>query len=129
VSKKLLTVLQVVSVAALLAAGATPAFARTYTWDAIAVDDTRGQRGGDAGYGVGQGDTVDDAINGAKRACSNAGNDNCKVMLVYMTCGAYASSRNKYGIAIAGTERAARASALQNCGSQGCELTVSDCVE
>jgi hypothetical protein len=52
-----MTALQAVSVAAALLIGPGSAFAHTGSWDAIAVDDTRGQRGGDAGYGVGTANT------------------------------------------------------------------------
>ena len=41
--------------AAALLIGPGSAFAHTGSWDSIAVDDTRGSRGGDAGYGVGTG--------------------------------------------------------------------------
>jgi hypothetical protein len=128
VSKKLLTVLQAASVVAVLAMGTTPAFARTGSWDSIAVDDTRGQRGGDAGYGVGTANSARDADVEAMAACAKAGNTSCQVMLHYRTCGAYASSRTKYGTGTGDSEREARANALANCGNPGCQLTVSDCV-
>jgi hypothetical protein len=126
---KLMTVLQAASVAAVLVMGSTPAFARTASWDAIAVDDTRGMRGGDAGYGVGQGATQDEARQGAMQACAKAGNTSCQIMLTYRTCGAYASSKSKYGTGTGDSEREARANALASCGNAGCQLTVSDCVE
>ena len=127
-NKKLLAVLQAASVAAILVAGASPALARTGSWDAIAVDDTRGMRGGDAGYGVGTGNSAEVAREEAMAACAKAGNNSCQVMLTYRTCGAYASSRTKYGTGTGDTEREARANALANCGNAGCQLTVSDCV-
>lgn len=126
-NKKLLTALQAVSVAAALLIGPA-AFAHTGSWDSIAVDDTRGQRGGDAGYGVGTANTSDLAKQEAMAACAKAGNDSCQVMLTYRACGAYASSRTKYGTGTGDTEREARANALAACGNAGCQLTVSDCV-
>jgi hypothetical protein len=123
-----MTALQAVSVAAALLIGPGSAFAHTGSWDAIAVDDTRGQRGGDAGYGVGTANTRAEANEEAMAACAKAGNTSCQVMLTYQTCGAYASSRTKYGTGTGDTEREARANALSACGNAGCQLTVSDCV-
>jgi hypothetical protein len=130
VSKKLVTLLQAASVAAVLVAGATtPAFARTGDWDAIAVDDTRGSPGSDAGYGVGTGNSADIANEEAMAACARAHNTQCVVKLTYFRkCGAYASSRGYYGVGTGPTEQSARASALNSCGHPGCQLTVSDCV-
>jgi len=128
VNKKLMTALQAVSVAAALLIGPGSAFAHTGSWDSIAVDDTRGSRGGDAGYGVGTGNSQAIAKQEAMAACAKAGNDSCAVMLTYQTCGAYASSRTKYGTGTGDTEREARANALAACGNAGCQLTVSDCV-
>jgi hypothetical protein len=128
VSKKLLVVLQAASVAVILAAGSAPAFARTGTWDSIAVDDQRGSTGSDAGYGVGTANTSRGAQREAMQACEDAGNDDCKIVLTYRTCGAYASSRTKYGTGTGRTESQARRNALASCGNSNCELTVSDCV-
>jgi hypothetical protein len=126
VNKKLLTVMQAVAVATALLAGPAAAFAGSY--DSIAVDDTRGQRGGDAGYGVGTGNSAAVAKQEAMAACAKAGNDSCAVMLTYTTCGAYASSRTKYGTGTGDSAREARANALASCGNNGCQITVSDCV-
>lgn len=127
-NKKLLTVVQAVSVATALLIGPGAAFAHTGSYDSIAVDDTRGQRGGDAGYGVGTANSPAAAKQQAISACAKAGNDSCQVMLTYTTCGAYASSRTKYGTGTGDTEREARANALASCGNNGCQITVSDCV-
>ena len=97
-------------------------------WDSIAVDDQRGSQGGSAGYGVGTATTQDAAQAEAMAACQKAGNDNCEVKLTYTTCGAYASSRTRFGTGTGATEQEARGNALQNCGNAGCQLTVSDCV-
>ena len=133
-NKKLLIALQAVSAAAALMVGPA-AFAHTGNWDAIAVDDQRGSRGGDAGYGVGTGNSQAIANQEAINACIKAGNSNCQVMLTYSplqgdshSCGAYASSRNRYGTGTGMTEAQARANALSACGNAGCQLAVSDCV-
>jgi hypothetical protein len=128
VSKKLLVVLQAAAAAVLLVAGSAPAFARTGSWDSIAVDDQRGSRGSDAGYGVGTANTSAGAQREAMAACRDAGNDDCKIVLTYRTCGAYASSRSKYGTGAGRTESLARRNALASCGNGHCELVVSDCV-
>src|SRR5581483_5228175 len=80
VSKKLLVVLQAASAAVILAAGSTPAFARTGSWDSIAVDDQRGSTGSEAGYGVCTANTSSGAQREAMQACRDAGNDDCKIV-------------------------------------------------
>ncbi len=137
--RKLKTALQAASLVAALGMSMSPAMAwADGSWDSIAVDDTVGHRGGNAGYGVGTADTATAADQQAMEACAKAGNTSCKVMLHYRyACGAYASSRTKYGTGVVPEsptvspsviEGQARQLALDNCGNPGCELTISDCV-
>lgn len=93
---------------------------------AIAVDDEAGSKADEVGYGIGTGSTRDEAAADAKRECKKAGNSECKVVVRYDTCGAYAASRTYSGIGWGSSEGAAKANALEACGS-GCKIVVADC--
>jgi hypothetical protein len=94
---------------------------------AIAVDDDEGDSAKEAGYGIVTGEASRDAAGAAAmRKCRAEGNKNCKVVVRFDTCGAYANSRKHYGIGWGDTERAARAKALDACGG-GCRILVSEC--
>ena len=101
------------------------AFAASY--DAIAVDDDTHTTGGDAGYGVGEGDSQREAQSEAMKSCGEH-NKACQVVVTYQQCGAYASSRQHAATGIGHTEREAQMAALDSCGSGGCKVVVSDCV-
>jgi hypothetical protein len=124
----LMKMLSVVSAATIVACGAGQAFARDARWDAIAVSDARGLAGGDAGYGVGQGQTQEDANAGAMHECKSHGNTSCKLVLTYPMCGAYASSRDHAGIGTGGSASAASKAALDGCKSENCKVVIADCV-
>ena len=93
---------------------------------AIAVDDERGQAARDVGYGLGWGSTRDEAGQEALRECRRAGNENCRVVARFDTCGAYAASRTRYGVGWGRTEADAEEMALEKCG-ENCRIDVSDC--
>lgn len=93
---------------------------------AIAVDDEAGDSAGTAGYGVGGGDSDAEANKNALQFCRESGNKNCKVVLTYAKCGAYASSKNEYGTGEGATEAAATKAAMEACG-KNCKLVVADC--
>jgi hypothetical protein len=121
--------LQSVMFAGLLVTGmavATPVLAAG--WDSIAVDDDTGTHGGDAGYGVGQGNGRGSAEFQAMKACKDEGNSNCKIAVSYQTCGAYASSTHHAGIGTGASKDAAANAALNGCGRGACKVVVSDCV-
>ena len=92
---------------------------------AIAVDDERGQSARDAGYGLGWGDTREEAAREALKECRDSGNTNCRVVARFDTCGAYAASRTTYGVGWGRTEEAAKGMALANCPN--CRIVISDC--
>ena len=96
---------------------------------AIAVDDQAGSKPGDAGYGVGYGDTKESAQAAALKKCTDMGNDQCKVVVWYKKCGAYASSAEKFGIGYADTEESAKSMALAQCSVSSCRVVASDCDE
>jgi hypothetical protein len=96
---------------------------------AIAVDDEEGTKASEVGYGIGQGATRDAAAAAAVRECKKAGNANCKVVVRYDGCGAYAASKNYSGAGWGTSESAAKAKALEECGNSACRVVVADCAE
>lgn len=94
---------------------------------AIAVDDEVGNSPSNAGYGYSTGhSSKEEAAAAALAQCRSAGNDSCKAVVWFETCGAYASSRDRYGIGYGTSEGVARQQALGACGA-GCRLVVSVC--
>ena len=110
------------------APGFYPRQAHAATIDAIAVDDDTSTSGGDAGWGTGEGDTEKEAKDMALKNCAKHGNKGCEVVLTYKQCGAYASSRKKYGTGTGPSKDVARAKAMEDCGNDKCKVVVSDCV-
>lgn len=96
---------------------------------AIAVDDDVATGAGDAGYGVGSGDTRDEAGAAALKACKKSGNDSCQIVVRYDKCGAYASSKKHAGIGWGNSEDVARTKAMSDCGNDNCKVVVADCDE
>jgi hypothetical protein len=94
---------------------------------AIAVDDQAGSKPGDAGYGIGFGDSKEAAQAAALKQCKAAGNDACTVAVWFKKCGAYASSHEKYGIGWGGSEDIAKSRALDSCGNANCRIVASEC--
>jgi hypothetical protein len=109
------------------ALAATPVLAAT--WDSIAVNDDMSTHGGDAGYGVGSGDSRADAEQEAMKQCRKANGGGCQVQVSYHHgCGAYASSRKYAGHGLGDTKEEARRAALSNCGDGACKVVVADCI-
>ena len=125
---KFVKLLSAVAALTIVSCGAGQAFARDARFDAIAVSDARGLAGGDAGYGVGQGHTEDEARAGAMEECKKHGNTDCKLVLTYPACGAYASSRDHAGTGTGDSKAAAAHNALGGCGRDTCKVVVTDCV-
>ena len=111
--------------AGLLAAAST---GMAFATGAIAVDDSYGDEPSGVGYGfVTLYGSKQEAEAGALDVCQSEGNTDCKVVLTFQNCGAYASSRNNYGVGTGRTMDAAEKSALTNCGEGDCIPVVSDC--
>ena len=92
---------------------------------AIAVDDAEGD---DPGYGFVTGyDSKDEARKAALKECKNAGNDNCRLVVWFETCGAYAASEKYYGTGWGSTLAQAERKAVEDCGGKSCKVVVSDC--
>jgi hypothetical protein len=95
---------------------------------AIAIDDEQGDYA--AGYGVSTGnDTKSEAQREAMRLCREAGNEDCRVVAWFETCGAYAASKTYYGAGWGATARAAQRMALDKCGSANCRIIQTECEE
>ena len=93
---------------------------------AIAVDDSVGEN--DPGYGFVTGEDSEAAAKaGAMKQCKSSGNDNCKVVVWFKTCGAYASSKKYYGYGYGATKEVATKAALDMCGQNGCKVVIADC--
>lgn len=93
---------------------------------AIAVDDEEGEKDPGFGYVTGM-DSEKEARAGALKECRAAGNSNCKVVVWFKQCGAYAASRKYAGIGYGASQRIAETKALEECGNAACKIIVSDC--
>ena len=94
---------------------------------ALAVDDAAGE---EVGYGFFTGANSEaSAKSGALKECKKAGNDNCRVLGWFKTCGAYAASKNYYGYGFGATKGAAETMARKECGNSACKIRVSECEE
>jgi Domain of unknown function (DUF4189) len=118
-------------IAVSLAGVALAVSAQTQTvlaWGAIAVDDEPGLDPDSVGYGIISGYAIEvEAINDAIDACKDEGNDDCRIVLVFRKCGAYAASKYNYGVGTAPTLREAEHDALASCGERVCRVIASDC--
>lgn len=109
----------------LLAAGTLILSNTAFAAGAIAVDDEQGET--EPGYGFVTGaESRDDAAKGAMKQCKESGNENCKVVARFDTCGAYVASKKFYGVGWGATKRAAEGMALEQCGSE-CKVVISEC--
>jgi hypothetical protein len=114
----------VLAIAGLCSAITTSAFG----WGAIAVDDGEGVDQSEVGYGiVTEAASRDEASSQALAACVEAGNENCRLVLVFPKCGAYAASLSNYGAGAASTLSVAERHAFTDCGETTCKIVISDC--
>jgi hypothetical protein len=110
--------------AAILAAFvATPALADS--WGAIAID--LGKFENSPYYGVGGGESEDEATSNSLKFCKEAGGESCKSVVTYNACGAYAASHKHGGWGKSSTKKEAEVQALAGCGDEHCVVVVSDC--
>lgn len=93
---------------------------------AIAVDDEEGET--EPGFGVVVGsDSRDTAAKEALAECRKSGNKNCKVVVRFDKCGAYAVSKKYFGIGYGRSEDVARTMAMNECGNTACKVIVAEC--
>jgi len=93
---------------------------------AIAVDDEEGESNPGFGYVVGM-SSEREAKAGALKECRALGNEDCKVVVWFKTCGAYAVSRKYSGTGYGDTKKIATARALDECGNLACRIVVAEC--
>jgi hypothetical protein len=92
---------------------------------AIAVDDSVGEK--DPAWGVSTGEDSEAAAKkSALKLCKENG-ENCKVVVWFKTCGAYASSSKYYGYGYGDTKAIATGKALEMCGQNSCKVVSAEC--
>ena len=97
-----------------------------HAFGAIAVDDEEGDT--DPGYGFVTGEASADAAKAkALKECRSSGNKNCKVVVWFKQCGAYAASKKYYGYGHGATKAVATKAALEGCGNKACKVVVAEC--
>lgn len=96
-------------------------------WGAIAVD-YRGDPSSTV-YGIGRGGDVGEAGRAATSLCVKAGGNNCRVVVSYTQCGAFAAGTSNVGWGMAMDKGTAEANARAGCGSSSCRVVVSDCTD
>ena len=96
-------------------------------YGAIAVDDDV-EAANEAGFGWATGAASrKEAEHRAIEACREHGNDSCKVVVWFETCGAYAASKGHTGIGYGASREVARREALDKCGTEHCRIIVAEC--
>ena len=97
-----------------------------FAFGAIAVDDERGET--EPGYGFVVGEKSEAAAKAkAMRECRRSGNDNCRVVVWFKKCGAYATSKRYYGYGYGATKAVAVKNALEACNRNSCKVIVAEC--
>lgn len=93
---------------------------------AIAVDDHRGETDPGYGFSLGNG-SREEAARDAMRQCRQNDNDDCKVVVRFDSCGAYATSSKYYGVGWGESRREAERMALADCGRSSCAVIIAKC--
>ena len=96
-------------------------------WGVIALDTEKAER--EPYYGVGGGDTEQEATDAAMGFCKEAGGVECKPLVSYEQCGALAvTGKGTAGWGKDTTKDLAEAQALKGCDdAENCKIVVSDC--
>ena len=94
-------------------------------WGAISIDLVKADRS--PYYGIGGGNSEDEATKNAQKFCGEAGGRECKVVVTYNQCGAYAASKTGGGWGKSATRKTAEAQAMSGCNADSCKVVVSDC--
>lgn len=117
--------------AGLLAIASSATFA---AWGAIVVVDWQGLEADDVGYAQHyDAPTEAEASSQAMSACRNMqvaeGNkaSECRLVVTFQKCGAYAISKNNFGVGSASLLSIAEKQALQQCGNKSCKIVISGC--
>ena len=108
----------------LLAAMCAPSL--SYAIGAFAIDDESGNY--EAGYGISTGyDDEESAFQAAMELCADAGNEDCRRISWFETCGSYAASEEEYGAGWGSTASDAQAMAMDKCDSDDCRVIATEC--
>lgn len=98
------------------------------SWGAICVDDSFGDEPSGVGYGFAtEASSRAEATIGAMDACKSEGNEDCKVVLTFKGCGAYAASTANYGVGTGANLGTAEKRAMAQCNGPDCVVVVSGC--
>ena len=104
----------------------TSALADTYKWGAIALDTEKAEK--QPAWGVGGGDTEQDATDAAMKLCKDEGGAVCKAAVTYEQCGALAvDGKGAAGWGKGPTKAETEKLALTGCGADDCSVVTSDC--
>ena len=106
----------------------TPTLASEFKWGALAIDTEKAEA--EPFYGVGGGDTEQQASDNALSFCKEDGAKECRVLVTYQQCGALAvTGKGDFGWGMAPTKEDAEKQSLLGCKSAECKVVVSDCNE
>ena len=104
------------------------AMAAEYKWGAISLDVSDLKP--DGGYGIGGGDTEQEAKENAQKFCGSDGAKGCEVVTTYEHCGSVAVKKSGKGgtWGLGDTKEGAISRALTKCGGEDvCSVVVTDC--
>ncbi|MGL4395390.1 MAG: DUF4189 domain-containing protein [Hyphomicrobium sp.] len=105
---------------------AASAHAEETKWGALALDTEKAER--EPAYGIGGGDTEEEAVANAVNFCKEAEGVACKSVVTYEQCGALAvSGKGHAGWGKAATKKTAEVQALAGCDNDLCKVVVADC--
>jgi hypothetical protein len=111
---------------ALLGLSTSLTAARAESWGAISVDLQKVERS--PYYGIGGGDSEAEATRNAMKFCAEAGGKECKTVVTYNQCGAYAANKQSGGgWGKSTTKKTAETQAMAGCNHDSCKVLVSDC--
>jgi hypothetical protein len=95
------------------------------SWGAISIDLKTAET--EPYFGVGGGGSEDEATANAQKFCAEAGGAECKTVVTYQQCGAYAASKTGGGWGKSTTQKTAEDQAMAGCNDDGCKIVTSDC--
>lgn len=99
---------------------------QAFAFGAIAVDDEVGETDPSYGFVTGE-ETREAAQRKALKYCKEYGGEDCRVVVWFKQCGAYAASKKYYGYGYGPTKAKATSDALEMCGKNSCKLVVAEC--
>ncbi len=94
-------------------------------WGAIATDMASHDK--DRAYGIGGGPSKEEAENNARKFCTEAGGEQCNVVVTYQQCGAVACSKEHLGVGVGDSKELSEQTAKNDCKDADCTIIASDC--